>query len=78
MNERINRLAYDAGLLNYVDTAPEPTESKIVYFPRTVIELEDVHKFAEMLIKECVGLAKLANLSNTSLDVVKEHFGIEE
>ena len=37
----------------------------------------DREKFAELIIKECVGLAKLAVLSNTSMDVIKEHFGVE-
>lgn len=36
-----------------------------------------LEKFAESIIKECVGLAKLAVLSNTSMDVIKEHFGVE-
>ena len=34
-------------------------------------------KFAELIVKECVGLAKLANLSNTPVDIIKEHFGVE-
>ena len=37
----------------------------------------DQEQFATLIIKECVGLAKLANLSNTPLDVVKDHFGVE-
>ena len=46
------------------------------------IRLDGVHfdkeQFAILIVKECVGLAKLANRSNTPLDVIKEHFGIEE
>lgn len=38
---------------------------------------EAFQKFAELIVLECVGFAKLAQLSNTSLDVIKEHFGIE-
>ena len=38
----------------------------------------DKEQFATLIIKECIGLAKLANLSNTPLDTIKEHFGIEE
>ena len=37
----------------------------------------DKEQFAILIVKECVGLAKLANLSNTPLDVVKDHFGVE-
>ena len=47
MNERIIKLALDAGLLNYVDN-----ETPRHYFIHGNAGIEEVEKFAESLIKE--------------------------
>lgn len=44
MNERIIKLALDAGLLNYVDL-----ETPRRYFVHADIEMEDIEKFAELV-----------------------------
>ena len=67
MNERIKELAEQAGAIPIHED----------YKNRALVGLDKIEKFAELIIKECVGLAKLANLSNTPLDVVKDLFGVE-
>jgi hypothetical protein len=49
MNERILKLALDAGLLNYVDN-----ETPRRYFVNGYADLEEVEKFAELIVKECI------------------------
>jgi len=49
MNERIRELALDAGLLNYVDH-----ETPRRYFVHGHAEQEDVEKFAELIVRECI------------------------
>lgn len=48
MNKRIERLALDAGLLNYVDN-----ETPRRYFIDGHADCEEVEKFATLLIQEC-------------------------
>jgi len=49
MNERIEELALKAGLLNYVDN-----ETPRRYFIDGHADLEDVEKFAELIVRECM------------------------
>ena len=49
MNERILKLALDAGLLNYVDN-----ETPRRYFVHGHADLEEVEKFAELVVKETI------------------------
>ena len=48
MNERIEELALDAGLLNYVDN-----ETPRRYFIDGHADLEEVEKFAKLIVREC-------------------------
>ena len=48
-NERILKLALDAGLLNYVDN-----ETPRHYFVHGHADLEEVEKFAELVVKETI------------------------
>jgi hypothetical protein len=48
MNERIEELALDAGLLNYVDN-----ETPRRCFIDGHADLEEVEKFAELIVREC-------------------------
>ena len=48
MNERIRKLALDAGLFNYVDN-----ETPRRYFIDGYADLEEVKKFAELIVEEC-------------------------
>ena len=49
MNERILKLALDAGLLNYVDN-----ETPRHYFVHGHADLEEVEKFAELIVCEFI------------------------
>ena len=73
MNERIEKLALDAGLLNYVDN-----ETPRRYFVDGHADLEEVEKFAELIIKECADIATINQYqSYTPGHYVLKHFGVE-
>ena len=86
MNERILKLALDAGLLNYVDN-----ETPRRYFVHGHADLEEVEKFAELIVREC--LEQIDRIRDGCEDdgedqqalgadwaglAVARHFGVEE
>ena len=82
MNERIKELALDAGLLNYVDH-----ETPRRYFVHGHAEQEDVEKFAELIVRECIDIAGKEDFDvmmkegypcSQTAKKIKEHFGVEE
>ena len=73
MNERIENLALKAGLLNYVDN-----ETPRRYFIHGHADLEEVQKFAEMIVRECADIATINQYqSYTPGHYVLKHFGVE-
>jgi hypothetical protein len=70
MNERIMELAMQAadGMLSY-DAEGEFR-----------LNQQEVFKFAELLLQECIDLANHSNVTGVSVigERIKEHFGIEE
>jgi hypothetical protein len=78
MNERIKELALDAGLLNYVDN-----ETPRRYFIDGHADLEEVEKFAELLIRKCAQICFSESKGHNMAFgehcgiVIKEHFGVE-
>ena len=65
MNERIKLLAEQSGIYN-LDLSDE-TEYWII------------EKFAELIVKECAGVALMSNGNNLYVcELIKEHFGVEE
>ena len=78
MNERILEMAAEAGLLNYVDL-----ETPRRYFINGNADLEEVEKFAELLIQECTKICfREAEGHNMAFGehcgiVIKEHFGVK-
>jgi len=73
------RLALDAGLLNYVDH-----ETPRHYFINGHAEQEDVEKFAELIVRECLDIVNRKEYSYHEADplwetaqLIKEHFGVE-
>ena len=87
MNERIKELALDAGLLNYVDN-----ETPRRYFIDGHADLEEVEKFAELIVRESLDIVeqdmKLAHIQMIPLTLekyansrlkekIREHFGVE-
>ena len=78
MNELIKELALDAGLLNYVDN-----ETPRRYFIDGHADLEEVEKFAELLIRKCAQICFSESKGHNMAFgehcgiVIKEHFGVE-
>ena len=81
MNERIRELALDDGLLNYVDH-----ETPRHYFINGHAEQEEVEKFAELIVQECIDTVKkrfMGDLNREDMEVkrciedLKKHFGVE-
>jgi hypothetical protein len=64
MNERIRELMIEAGIYECDDFEPHPT----------------FEKFAELIVRECVGVADHSNVNGKSIigQRIKEHFGVEE
>ena len=80
MNEIIKQFALDADLLNYVDH-----ETPRRYFINGHADLEEVEKFAELIVRECAHLVGGYTKENEFGTDVKEayeeitkHFGVEE
>ena len=76
MNERIKELALKAGLLNYVDN-----ETPRRYFIDGHADLEEVQKFAELIIQECAGLVEDYYDEDTKYlagHIIRKHFGLEK
>ena len=73
MNERIQELAEQAGI----------TLSQKDYSYYWVESAEDIEKFAELIVKECMDLVASrpyiddGNWSHPSM-MIKQHFGVEE
>jgi hypothetical protein len=80
MNERIKELAEQAGLISKQDDRENWQEY-----------INDVEKFAELIIQECMRMCDCADISLlehncpkeasgavSAKEIIKEHFGIEE
>ena len=72
MNEIIKQFALDADLLNYVDH-----ETPRRYFVHGHADLEEVEKFARIIVFECIKLAVFKGDKETA-KAIKEHFGVEQ
>lgn len=56
MNQKLLKLALDGGLINYIDH-----ETPRVYFICGLADIEDVEKFAELIVRECAEICLEAN-----------------
>ena len=79
MNEQIEELALDAGLLNYVDN-----ETPRRYFIDGNADLEEVEKFVELIVLECAKIGELKEQGYWDYDpdisvgwYMRKHFGVE-
>ena len=70
MNNRIRQLAEQAEI-DY-DLRPE-----IARAPVWIGTDEELEKFAELIVKQCAGIAETAEPYQSS-DLIKQHFGITE
>lgn len=78
MNDRIIKIALDAGLLNYVDN-----ETPRRYFINGNADIEEVEDFANNIISGITDLIDIAGKSRKYLSAeavsreIKLHFGVE-
>lgn len=76
MNTRIDKIAEQAGLWNDM----EPTRREERYVGH--MNVSDVEKFAELIIRECAEVADNADATRQKWEgigkYVREHFGVEE
>lgn len=72
MNNKLIKMALDAHLINYIDH-----ETPRVYFINGHADIEDVEKFAELIIQECCRKLENDGMVEVAMEM-KEHFGVEE
>ena len=70
MNERILELAEQAGIAVWGDAV-------YMYHPGNTLDSTVMTKFAELIVKECAGIADKAEPYKAN-DLIKQHFGVEE
>ena len=77
MNERIKELANHANAW-YPEGYPSPEGGDEAWKNLVIFEKEDLEKFAELIVKECMELGdKALQDGKWPGDVLKEHFGVE-
>jgi chloramphenicol O-acetyltransferase len=67
MNERIKTLAEQAGI--------SLSQKDFSYY--WVESAEDIEKFAELIVRECVKIADNHYDTKSAIHDIKEHFGVE-
>jgi hypothetical protein len=77
MNERLIKLGLDSHMLNYIDN-----ETPRRYFLSAHADEDDLQKFAELIVRECVYIVESHRMKMDSgityiIKDLKEHFGIE-
>ena len=72
MNERINKIGVESGMLNYVDN-----ETPRHYFLSGHADEQDLERFAKMIVIKCANIADTAEPFLSS-DLIKQHFGVEQ
>ena len=77
MNERIRKLAEQAGLKYYNWST---NESNIVNNEFKYPRIEDYEKFAELIVRECSAIADepTSHPFQSYGEKIKQHFGVEE
>ena len=84
MNERIIKLGLDSHMLNYIDN-----ETPRRYFLSGHADEDDLKKFAELIVRECLGCCEHVisdpvpesvdtwlNGGSQCIQEIKEHFGL--
>jgi hypothetical protein len=72
MNEQLIKIGLESGMLNYVDN-----ETPRHYFLSGHADEQDLAKFAELIVQECIKI--LADNSEfRGCVIIGKHFGVEE
>jgi len=73
MNEQLIKIGLESGMLNYVDN-----ETPRHYFLSGHADEQDLEKFAQLIVKECIGIAdEYDGVGSTIVDRIEQHFGVE-
>ena len=69
MNEAINKLIYESGLI------AQGCWDKFDEYDRQALE-----KFSELIVRECIRLCEQVDLfyADECIDAIREHFGVEK
>ena len=82
MNERILELVKQAGLKSEImlDDSSRDVECFVSEYDGSTPSIHYWKKFAELIVRECVGVADHSNVNSKSIigQRIKEHFGVEE
>jgi hypothetical protein len=78
MNDKLIQIGLDSGMLNYVDN-----ETPRHYFLSGHADEQDLQKFAELIVKECIeqvvtGPNGPAHYAVEAALRLQKHFGVEE
>jgi hypothetical protein len=87
MNERIKELALDAGFIYVTPSSVESWEPFLSLNTNdtcVVPASRELQKFAELIIKECAGIAEIQwhddsveQMSKSAVDAILDHFGVK-
>ena len=75
MNERIEKLAFEAGLKWKAQPPHYTNTNNPIDFP--VSANRDLEKFAELIVRECTNIVLHFTDVDEGVAVAKKHFGIE-
>ena len=70
--DKITKIALEAGLLNYIDN-----ETPRRYFINGHADLEEVEKFAELIVRECMSYMEDGDIDFAKF-MIRKHFGVKE
>lgn len=76
MNDELIKMAFDANLLSYQDYPP----TNKGYFPSEYpVETEDLEKFAQLIVRECLRQIRKDENGSASdaIGRIAEYFGVE-
>ena len=78
MNERIEKLAFEAGLKWKAQPPHYTNTNNPIDFP--VSANRDLEKFAELIVRECISACATDRLGKTAgaEELINQHFGVEE
>lgn len=73
-NDKILRLAIEAGVINYIDH-----ETPRHYFVDVMVDVDDIVRFAESIVSACAEMVTVQQFGNpTAGNKIKQRFGVIE
>jgi hypothetical protein len=69
MNEQLIKIGLESGMLNYVDN-----ETPRHYFLSGHADKQDLEKFAELIVRECINVVERDYLRHEVRELLLDHF----